>query len=99
MLRLSEMYFIAIETAPLSEAQTLWAAYRTARNIPVTILPSDPILLQNALLPEYRKEFYAEGQAFYAYKRLNSTTANVLFAPTGSSINYLFPLPKTELVK
>lgn len=99
MLRLSEMYFIAIETAPLAEAQTFWAAYRTARNIPVTILPSDPILLQNALLPEYRKEFYAEGQAFYAYKRLNSTTANVLFAPTGSSINYLFPLPKTELVK
>ena len=99
MLRISEIYFIAMETAPLAEAQALWAAYRTARNITVTTLPSDPVLLQSTLLPEYRKEFYAEGQAFYAYKRMNSLTASVLFVPTGSVINYLFPLPKTELVK
>lgn len=98
MLRVSEMYMIAIETAPQAEAQTLWAAYRTARNITVTTLPSDPTLIQNALLPEYRKEFFAEGQAFYAYKRVNAPSASVLWVPSGAAINYLFPLPKTELV-
>ena len=98
MLRISEMYMIAIETAPQSEAQTLWAAYRTARNIPVTTLPADPVLLQNVLLPEYRKEFFAEGQAFYAYKRLNTPTPSVIWVPSGSIINYTFPLPKTEIV-
>jgi len=97
MLRLSEMYFIAIETTtdPV-EAQALWAAFRTARNITVSTLPTDPIQLQTALATEYRKEFIAEGQAFFAYKRLNAPKANILWVPTAATPNYLFPMPKTE---
>ncbi|SMO38801.1 RagB/SusD family nutrient uptake outer membrane protein [Solitalea koreensis] len=98
LLRISEMYLIAIETAPLADAQALWATFRTARNIPVTTLPSDPTLLQNELLKEYRKEFYAEGQAFFAYKRVNAPQLNVLFVPGEATLNYLIPMPKTEAI-
>jgi starch-binding outer membrane protein, SusD/RagB family len=97
LLRLSEMYFIAIETTTdRVEAQTLWAAFRTARNITVSTLPTDPLQVQAALLTEYRKEFIAEGQAFYAYKRLNAPKTSILWVPTAATPNYLFPMPKTE---
>ncbi|SMO38769.1 RagB/SusD family nutrient uptake outer membrane protein [Solitalea koreensis] len=100
LLRLSEMYMIAIETAPPADAQALWTAFRSARGIgnraPIT-LPVDPALLQTELIKEYRKEFYAEGQSFFACKRLNLKT-NVLFVPTEAKINYLIPLPKTETI-
>ncbi len=97
VLRLSEMYFIAIETTTdAAEAQTLWAAFRTARNITVSQLPSDPAQVQLALLTEYRKEFVAEGQAFYAYKRVNAPKASVLWTPTAATPNYIIPMPKNE---
>jgi hypothetical protein len=100
MLRLSEMYFIAIETAAdRSEAQTLWNSFRAARGLAVNTLSTDLILVQKALLAEYRKEFFAEGQAFFAYKRLNTPTADMVpkWMPTSYNVNYLFPLPNTEL--
>jgi starch-binding outer membrane protein, SusD/RagB family len=97
LLRLSEMYFIAIETTTdAAEAQTLWAAFRTARNVTVSTLPTDPMQVQAALVTEYRKEFVAEGQAFFAYKRLNTIKTNFLWCPTAATPNYLFPMPKTE---
>jgi len=97
MLRLSELYLILIETTTNpAEAQSLWAAFRTARNIPVTTLPSDPAQVQSTLVTEYRKEFLAEGQAFYAYKRVNLPKAGFLWCPAAATPNYLFPLPKTE---
>nr|WP_121272085.1 RagB/SusD family nutrient uptake outer membrane protein [Pedobacter schmidteae] len=99
MLRISELYLIAIETAPAAEAQTLWNAYRLARNIVSTPLPTGTAPLQAILMPEYRKEFFAEGQAFFMYKRMNAGAPNVLWTPTGVSINYVVPLPQGELVK
>ena len=99
LLRLSEMYFIAIETTTdATEAQSLWAAFRTARNITVSTLPADPALVQNALTAEYRKEFVGEGQAFFTYKRLNTPKANVLWVPTAATPNYIIPMPKNEIL-
>ncbi|WP_316751728.1 RagB/SusD family nutrient uptake outer membrane protein [Pedobacter gandavensis] len=96
LLRISEMYMIAIESTQAGDAQALWTAFCTTRNIQQTTLPSDHSLLQNVLLNEYRKEFYAEGQAFFAYKRLNAPKANILFVPGDATVNYLIPMPKTE---
>ncbi len=98
MLRVSEMYLIGAETAPTAEAQALWTAFRTARNITTTTLPADPLQLQLEVIKEYRKEFYAEGQGFFAYKRINAPKANFLFAPTAATVNYLIPLPANETV-
>jgi hypothetical protein len=97
MIRLSEMYLIMAEVAPTVEAQTYWNTFKTARNITASTLPSDPTQQQFEVLKEIRKEFYAEGQAFFAYKRLNAPKASYLFAPSAATINYLLPLPLVEL--
>ncbi|TKC09153.1 RagB/SusD family nutrient uptake outer membrane protein [Pedobacter frigoris] len=96
MLRVSEMYLIAIETAPAAEAQVLWNAFRTARNLTPLVIAADPLQRQSDMIKEYRKEFYAEGQAFFAYKRINAAKTSVLFAPAAATVNYLVPMPKTE---
>lgn len=97
MLRISEMYLIAIETAAPAEAQSLWTAFRSARNLTSTTLPADPALRQLEIIKEYRKEFYGEGQAFFAYKRVNATKANIIFVPSGAIVDYMPPKPKTEI--
>jgi hypothetical protein len=99
MLRLSEMYFIAIETAPLGEAQSLWDEFKGARNIASSVLTSDLNQVQNELIKEYRKEFLAEGQAFYAYKRVNAPKSAIIWASYYANLDYNIPLPKSELIQ
>lgn len=98
MLRISEMYLIAAETAPFSEGLNYFETFRTSRNIGQLPVPADPSQLQVEILKEYRKEFYAEGQAFFVYKRLNAPKTSVLFAPAAATLNYLIPLPKIEAI-
>lgn len=99
LFRLSELYLIAAETSPAAEAQKYWADFRTARNVTVTTLSTDITAAQLEIVKEYRKEFYAEGQAFFAYKRLNIQKPNFLFLPSAvTTVNYVFPLPKTEII-
>jgi hypothetical protein len=59
-------------------------------------VPLDPSQRLNLILREYRKEFYGEGQSFYAYKRMNATADMLLFAPVGAIINYVVPVPMSE---
>lgn len=99
MLRVSEMYLVAAETAPAGEGQQYWEAFRTARNITISTLPADPAQVQLELVKEYRKEFFAEGQGFFAYKRINAPKASFLWAPSAATINYLVPLPLNEFVQ
>ncbi|WP_293301106.1 RagB/SusD family nutrient uptake outer membrane protein [Pedobacter sp. UBA4863] len=96
MLRLAEMYLIAIETGPDTDAQNLWTAYQTARNLVQTNLPTDATQKRDLVIKEYRKEFFGEGQAFYAYKRVNASPAQVTFLSGGIDVNYTPPLPKSE---
>lgn len=96
MLRISEMYLIAAETAPFAEGQNYFKLFRTARNIGQLGLPQTPDVLQSEIIKEYRKEFYAEGQGFFAYKRLSVNKPAFLFAPSAATVNYLIPLPRVE---
>ncbi len=101
LLRIAEMYLIAVEAAPtLAESQAYWSTFRIARNISVSTLPTDPLMLKDEVMKEYRKEFYAEGQSFFNYKRLNMPKTKILYASTSASVvlNYVVPLPKTELI-
>ena len=97
MLRMSEIYLIAIETTnSLTEANELYKTYMLDRDV---VLTSDAFLSLDAVkekLPaEYRREFFAEGQMFYAYKRTH--TLNMLWgtAPMAEK-DYILPLPETE---
>lgn len=72
MLRLSEIYLIAIETTTnLEEANELFAEYMLEHDV---VLDTDAFSslndIQKKLIAEYRREFFAEGQMFYTYKRL-----------------------------
>ena len=76
MLRMSEVYLIAIETtADVEEANSLYADYLlygcgVALNHEVFDAQTNRT---EVLLPEYRREFFAEGQMFYAYKRAGAS--------------------------
>ena len=69
LIRLVEMYFIATECGTLSEANRLYEEFCLSRDIELVTL-QDEARLEETLIKEYNKEFYAEGQAFYAFKRL-----------------------------
>lgn len=96
MLRMSEIYLIAIEcTTNLEEANQLYKTYMLAHD--VGEVPDFKSLdeINDFITNEYRREFFAEGQMFYTYKRKNA--ASMLWA--NHSINediYILPLPNTE---
>lgn len=96
LIRLPEMYYIAAECSdPLPAVEYLNAVRRRRglNDLPVTI---DQATVQHEILKEYQKEFYAEGQLFYYYKRINSP--QIRFTPiTASDKIYVLPLPDAEL--
>lgn len=96
MLRVSEMYLIAIETSTdMAEINDLYAEYMMSHN--VMGMPEFESLedVKTWLLNEYRREFYGEGQMFYTYKRMG---AKQILWMTGqaSEATYIIPLPETE---
>ncbi|MDN5284237.1 MAG: RagB/SusD family nutrient uptake outer membrane protein [Mucilaginibacter sp.] len=93
LIRLSEMYLIISECAPLADANSYFATYRTAKEAnAITLTDAN---LETTLLTEYIKEFYGEGQSFYAYKRFGTT--NMLWADhTTADAQYVVPLPSKE---
>lgn len=96
LIRLSEMYLIAIESAPsLSEANALYIPYMKARNVDASPLQQEQLMTE--IMREYRREFFAEGQMFYMYKRLG--VKNMLWKTDRevSELDYIVPLPSTEL--
>lgn len=96
MLRLSEMYLIAAEAAPFNDGLNYFKLFRESRNIKQLAVPANEIALQTEIVKEYRKEFYAEGQSFFVYKRLNVLKTAFIFAPSAATVNYLPPLPARE---
>ena len=96
LIRLYEMYLIMLECSPLSEADGLYQTMCAARNTTAEkITTADK--LKTLLAKEYNREFYGEGQAFYAYKRL--AALRIYFSTTkGGPEVYVVPLPMQEAV-
>ena len=96
LIRLYEMYLIAIECSDLeTEYKPLVDELVAARNISVVNVST--VDLKNAFVAkEYQKEFYGEGQQFFQAKRRGDKT--ILWTDTeGSKAVYVLPLPKSEI--
>jgi hypothetical protein len=96
-IRLAEMYYILAETA---ETPAIGVGYLNAvrqnrglSSLAANITASN---LTAAIAKEYQKEFYAEGQLFFYYKRtktLRMQFRNINMAPE----QYVLPIPVAEL--
>lgn len=101
-IRLSELYYIAAECNYESNP-TLAAEYlnqvRIQRGIGEPADLSTATKFRTELLKEYRKEMYAEGQLYYAYKRLNAPIIGEkgTVIPASQKI-FVWPLPSDEII-
>lgn len=92
LLKLSEMYLIAAEASgDISYVETL----RANRGYAGNPLPAGADL-QEEIQKEYQKEFIAEGQLFYYYKRMNLASIPFATQPMNRD-TYVFPVPDNEL--
>jgi hypothetical protein len=98
LMRLTELYYIAIEGEPDdSKATGLLNTVRFNRGLPSVTISGDK---RAQLTKEYQKEFWGEGQLFYYYKRINlpaissGASANATIAMTPEK--YVVPLPLSE---
>ena len=99
-MRLSEIYYIAAESIYDTNPLQGWSYLNTVRfqrGIPGT-LSGDKTMFVQELTKEYRKEFFAEGQLFYFFKRLNLPVVAINGTVTPASDNiFVLPLPDAEL--
>lgn len=97
LIRLSEMYYILAETAATpDEGLAFLNKVREKRVIPVIASGITAQKLTDEITKEYQKDFYAEGQLFYYYKRklfnrMQFSTRNLTEA------SYIVPVPDNEL--
>ena len=95
LIRLAEVYLIAVESAPtVAEANLLMREFKTSRDLPYT--DQNRVQIDEDVLNEYRKELYAEGQMFFTYKRLGKKTM-LWRSKEVSEGNYVLLIPKTEV--
>ena len=97
LLRLAEMYLIAMETAPSeSEANRLYKDFMLSRQM---LVSQDLSLeeLRQEIEKQYRRELFGEGQMFFYYKRRSASS--MLWGRNSdlTEDNYIVPLPETEL--
>lgn len=98
MIRLSEMYYIVAECdkatpsvaiARLNEVLAHRGYADTELLNPSVV--NDELAVQEEILKEFQREFIAEGQLFFYYKRMKVEKLD------GKTVNYVFPKPDTEL--
>lgn len=96
MLRMSEVYLIAMETSKdLSEVNGWYKSYMMAHSVSNATDFTSLDEVRKFIVNEYRREFFAEGQMFYTYKRMGAP--EILWCQNTVSENeYILPLPETE---
>lgn len=97
LIRLSEMYYILAESSS-NVAEGVGYLNKVRKHRGLAEFPNgslDAVSLSNEIVKEYQKEFYAEGQLFFMYKRLNFPRMQFNSRLLNSSI-YIMPIPDTE---
>jgi hypothetical protein len=103
LIRISELYYILAETAATpAEGAVYLNQVRKARAL--AELNTGTITaetLRAEITKEVNKEFYAESQTFYYYKRLDLTRipgqVNNAYGRTVTAQSYILPIPDAEL--
>lgn len=97
IIRLSEMYYIAAECASgAAEGVAYLNVIRAARGLGALATTISSTTLTAEILKEYKKEFYAEGQLFYYFKRLNAAKIDGNTLAAGEAV-YVLPMPDNEI--
>lgn len=103
LLRLSEMYLILTECAQnKAEAESYYSFYCNKKGIPFTNgfnATNWETDRKNKMIREYVREFYAEGQTFFTYKRYNVATLPASWTAayyTATPARYIVPKPDRE---
>lgn len=92
------MYYILAEcTSDMSEAAHYLSIVRGARGIEDLEPFANETEKMKAIEKEYRKEFYAEGQLWFFYKRLGYKTFQFCPITNMTEEHYRFPLPDDEI--
>lgn len=98
LIRLPEMYYILAECATtLADAATELSVVRSSRGVDEIEINSEDERTKQ-IEKEYRKEFYAEGQLWYFYKRLGYETFLNCPVEKMTESNYRFSIPDDETV-
>ena len=104
LLRLSEMYLILTECAQTkTDAENYYRFYCNKKGIPFTngfSASGWEADRKNKMIREYVREFYAEGQTFFTYKRYNVTTLPASWTAvyySATTARYLVPKPDREI--
>lgn len=96
MLRMAEMYLITIETAStLTEKNEKLDQLRKSRGLTAKICNTEAEVAEE-LLREYQREFYAEGQMFFYYKRIGAKAMRWKDDFEIELKDYQAPIPDTE---
>lgn len=97
IIKIAEMYYIAAECDPANALDYL-NTVRTQRGITNTLVQG--VNINAEIEKEYRKEFIAEGQLFYYYKRLgyNKLPSPVTTPSSMGEKDYILPYPDKEIL-
>lgn len=96
MLRLAEVYLIAMETSDdLTQINSLYEQFNISRNLLPKPFASKTEAIET-IHREYRCELIGEGQMFFLYKRLNAQQMLWRKEKINES-DYIIPLPETEI--
>lgn len=97
MLRMSEVYLIAMETSEsLDEIHSLYDAYMSQCQYTLYTPFATVEDAHREMINEYRCELFAEGQMFYVYKRTGATKMMSNTDDTMTEDDYILPLPSSE---
>lgn len=98
LLRLPEMYYIVAEsTDDLTQSAKILSTVRGSRGLEDINTFKNNDDKQLNIEKEYRKEFYAEGQLWYFYKRNGYNTFQFCPVPNMVEKNYRFSIPDDEV--
>lgn len=102
LIRITELMLIAAEASletDMEKAIQYVNTIKEQRDVELTDISGSSDAVLEAIIKEFRKETYLEGQLFYLYKRLRLTsipTMDTYYFRDVTTDNFIFPMPDDE---